>query len=310
MRNNVKSLLESYDLGLRLGDTESAMFAIYNYSMMRFLTGAALEGILTDCMIYGKQMKDLKRDQALYPNKLLEQMCLNLVGEGNDENLAYLQGDALTEADFVYYGDHPSFVTNKMAFEGMLLTFFGRHVECADIFLKEGVDAWDQANVSFGVHMWTAFLRGVSFYAAAQQTRKSKYLKVARRMKKRLIGWQKQGNPNLVFYISCLEGEEMWFKGKYSQAIPYFEATIIKAVRAGHLHDAGLASERLSQLHREMGQYQDEVQYRMKQAIGFYREWGALAKVDQLLKEEGKGEFMPKAVDLPSALSISSTLQE
>ncbi|KAL3912689.1 MAG: hypothetical protein SGILL_006784 [Bacillariaceae sp.] len=259
--------------------------------------------------MYGKQMRALKRDQALVVIKPLQQSCLNLMGEGKNEDPTLMQGWALPEADIESFQDHAAFHHHSLGNRGFLFTLFGRHVECAEFFLREGVDSWEKTNVAMFAHMWCTFLKGVSFYAAAQQTRKRKYIKVARRFKQRLVDWEKQGNPNLFYYITCLQGEEMWFRGKHPEAIELLERSIINAVRTGHLHDAALASERLSQLHRETNRFSEEAGYRLKQAVKFYRDWGAMAKVDQLEKllREDDGQLpMPTELALPSRLSTSA----
>lgn len=290
-------------------DTESAMFNIFAYNLYRFVTGTSLKSVAADCAIYGKQMKALKRDQALVVIKPLQQSCLNLMGEGKNDDPTKMQGSALSETDIKSFQDHAAFHHHSLGNRGFLFTLFGRHVECADFFLKEGVDAWEKTNVAMFAHMWCTFLKGVSFYAAAQQTRKRKYIKVARRFKKRLINWEKQGNPNLYYYTTCLEGEEMWFRGKHREAIELLEGSIINAVRTGHLHDAALASERLSQFHRETNRFSEEAIFRLKEAVKFYAEWGAMAKVAQLerLLHEDDGQFsMPSELALPSRLSTSA----
>lgn len=53
-------LVEAYDIGLQVGDTESAMWLIFLWVVLCFMIGSPLETMKADLFVYTKQMKDLK----------------------------------------------------------------------------------------------------------------------------------------------------------------------------------------------------------------------------------------------------------
>ena len=61
-----------------------------------------------------------------------------------------------------------------------------------------------------------------------------------------------------------------------------FEMTILHSVRSGYIHDAALASERYGDFQRIVKKDSYEAQYRYKEAIKYYEEWGAMAKVKEI----------------------------
>jgi hypothetical protein len=62
-----------------------------------------------------------------------------------------------------------------------------------------------------------------------------------------------------------------------------YQETIVSGARTGHLHHAALCSERYADLLRKELVDEDQAKHRIEEAIRFYSDWGAEAKVEMLM---------------------------
>eukprot|EP00567_Pseudictyota_dubia_P000302 CAMPEP_0197467456 /NCGR_PEP_ID=MMETSP1175-20131217/65574_1 /TAXON_ID=1003142 /ORGANISM="Triceratium dubium, Strain CCMP147" /LENGTH=936 /DNA_ID=CAMNT_0043003525 /DNA_START=295 /DNA_END=3101 /DNA_ORIENTATION=- len=98
LQQMMKPLLKSYEVGMQMGDTESAGWGIYHYTLLAFQGSHQLESLAHDASIYSRQMWELGRiKQSTYFN-VTWQLCLNLMGHAEDP-LA-LTGEAMDEEDY------------------------------------------------------------------------------------------------------------------------------------------------------------------------------------------------------------------
>ena len=72
-------------------------------------------------------------------------------------------------------------------------------------------------------------------------------------------------------------------------ALRSYESAALLAGRRGLIHVQALANERFAIYLEEIGDTQ-EAEYRFKEAITLYQEWGATLKVQQLKNKLGLGE--------------------
>jgi hypothetical protein len=161
------------------------------------------------------------------------------------------------------------------------LVYFGDFEEAARLSLtKGGVYRNHFKGDSMG--LFESFLRGVALFAMARKTKKRRYRKPATNILKYLTKLRKQGNPNLQPYYTLLSAEHAALNRDRDQAKKLYQETIVYAARTGQLNHAALSSERYSDyLLNELHDSQ-EAKYRMDEAIRFYEDWGAYAKVDGL----------------------------
>jgi len=127
-----------------------------------------------------------------------------------------------------------------------------------------------------------AFLKGVSFFAAARETGKKKYAKLGLACLSKIKTWMEKGNPNISHYRAFLEAELMAYKGKLEAAVYQYKQAIRLATRTGFQQDAALASERLGVLHLYKMKDREGAEFYLRQAIKCWGSWGSRAKVQHL----------------------------
>ena len=249
---------------------------------MSFLSGTPLQIVNANIQSYIFQMKDLKQEQVFSVTQLFWQVCLNLMGRNNLEDPIKLVGDAVNEERHRYLSKDSALKFTFLINRFVLLAYFGRHVESADLTAKEGVDCLSKGAPGVVHIQWETYLRGLSCFAAAQQTGKAKYKQLGQKFRRKIKSWLEQGNPNVAHYEALLDAEKLACDGKHAGAVRRYELAILLSARGGHQSDAALASERLGQFYLSMGGDEEEARYRLHEAAKYWKSWGALGKVHAL----------------------------
>jgi hypothetical protein len=263
-------------------DTESAMWCIYHWLLYKYYIGSPLESVEADTLLYLKQMKVLKRGQTTYVTKVLRQLVLNLLGRENVDNPTRFLGTSLTEKEFELIRQNHFIYASFFSLHGILYTFFGEYVHYANIILKVGHDHYQKAHVGSANNMWDTFIKGVSCFAAAQETGKKKYFKMGQIFRAKINKWLDMGNPNVKQFGLLLDAECLAFQGKKYDAIKKYEAAILLAARGGYQQDAALATQRFGEFYlRVMGE-QEDAAYHIAQSMKYWGQWGSKAKVRHL----------------------------
>lgn len=131
------------------------------------------------------------------------------------------------------------------------------------------------------------FLRGVALYAMARSTKKRKYLRHAKKVRAKVGGWLKAGNPNVIHFYPLLCAEQAALDKKKEEAKKHYVDAIVLSARTGHIQYAALANERYADFCRNELFNEDEATFRIGEAIRYYQEWGAYSKVERLQSMEG-----------------------
>ena len=253
--------------------------------------------------VYSEQMNDLKRGLAEGACTYARQAFLNLLGRNNVDNPTILIGDAMNEEDYTNGLEDRYLAPGIHSFQTLLYAYFGEYVQQADSVIRLGHDYLAKAFVASPNNVWYTLMTGVCCFAAARQTGKKKYVKIANIIRSKVKGWLDMGNPNVKHYESFLEAEWNAQRGKKHAAIKHFEVAILLAARGGYQHDAAFASERLGEFQLFVMDDKDEAVYRFRKSIDYWRNWGALAKVNHI--QNKYSHLMPQPTEIRFATLAS-----
>lgn len=198
-----------------LSDTESALFAIYQWLVFRFSLGASLDSLEADIELYLRQMNDLKKAQIAKLAATLRQVVLNLMQKDNVDDPTRFHGKGLSEEQYELAKRRPLWNAGICRFHGVLFTFFGQHVRQAAILIEHGHDYLAKAQVATPCLMQDTCLKGVSCFAAARETGKKYYAKLGEICRLKVKKWITKGNPNVKHYEALLDAEAMAWQGKH-----------------------------------------------------------------------------------------------
>lgn len=168
-------------------------------------------------------------------------------------------------------------------FKSMMCSFFGDFEQGAKLALERG-DVYEKKNGS-PLAMTDTLHQGISLYAMARKTKEKRYIKAAKKVKKKVAAWVKKGNVNAVHYVLLLEAEDAALEGKSDDATKIYPKAIVSAARSEFLQDAALATERFAEylLHDLKDNVKAGQQF--QESIKYYTGWGSDYKAD-LLKQK------------------------
>lgn len=246
------------------------------YVLVGLVVGLPLQGFSEDIQIYLSQFESMGTHSEMSKRiRMIWQVVMNLMG--TSENQTVISGSAISE-EFVDKTDLQIW-NDFIVLKSFLCVHFGQHEQGSRLALERGDSSYKQ-RPGTPFSMIDPFLRGVSLYAMARKTRKSKYKKEAQKCRARLEEWVKKGNPNVYHQFELLNAEHAALSKREDTSELYFKATRV-AIRGGWVHDAALMSERHAEYLLETNDKAGAVE-KLKEAIERYGSWGAAAKVQQL----------------------------
>jgi predicted ATPase len=282
-----KPLADGYEVGMQVGDTESACECLLDLVCILLVSGNSLRKIDEQSYLYVAQMEELNRLNLAQVFRIIWQAVLNLRGHADDPKS--LVGEAVNENELL---ESAALKNSAEAMKSFLCAYLGEHELGAELALAKG-DKYLKEVPCHPLGMWETFCRGISLYAMARRTKKRKFKKHALRVKKTIETWFDNGNPNVKHHLRLLNAEQAALDGKNDQARQLYGEAVTLAARGGFLHDAALANERYADF--VVDDDRDEEAYRLGESVRFYSQWGATKKVE-LLRESHRG----LVADMPS----------
>ena len=271
--------------GLRAGEPEFAIWnLVSNKISLPYAMGRPLASILNECPKTLIQCEDAAQSFNAMAVQVLWQMMKNL-SDPSCPNPSELEGDVFSaESDEETTNTHVAFV--HLA-QGELALFNGDYEIAAKRALKVK-DIFGKLCPCFLLDIAEPFSRAVPLYAAARSTKKRKYRVEARRLLNKIGKWKTAGNPNVLYYHLFLTAEQFALDKKYDSATQKYLEAIEAATGVGHLHHLGLIHERYSDFLEERSMkdrsMKDKSKESLRQAVHYYKEWGAGVKVEKLEK--------------------------
>ena len=168
-------------------------------------------------------------------------------------------------------------------FKSIMCNYFGDYKQGAKLALERG-DDYEKKNGS-PLTMLDTLHQGISLYTMASRTKKKKYIKAAKKVKKKVAQWVKKGNVNVMHYVPFLEAEDAALEGRSDIATKLYSKAITSAARSGFQQNAALASERFAEyLLHDLKDNVKAAQY-FQDSIQYYSGWGSDYKADMLKKK-------------------------
>lgn len=111
---------------------------------------------------------------------IFRQVLLNLLAWNNVDDPTNAIGDSLSQEIYDQAKDNIFVKADIMAYQGILFTYFGEHMRQANLMVQYGADYYGKIVVALLNQVFDAQLKGVSCFAAARQTNKTKYARIAK----------------------------------------------------------------------------------------------------------------------------------
>ncbi|CAB9514642.1 Transcriptional regulator [Seminavis robusta] len=284
---NIKPLQDGYNIGMQIGDVESAMYNLFHIASSSWTCGKNLASVEAAarhaCMLMDEYSQKLNWEITT----LLWQQALNLMGQ--TDNPLVLDGVAAREENLLKSAKESgnAMLSSLVYSLKMQLTYYmGTPEMMEDLFFKSLNRATDFMSLVY--HPRQVFFEGLVAFSLAGHSQKvgkrRKFAKLAHKAKNQIQSWAKAGNVNLTHAAVLLDAEGDVCKGKRERAKRKYENAISLASRSGYQHDCALAHERAALNFLEL---RDEywASHHMSNAQSKYLQWGASAKASHLFEE-------------------------
>lgn len=206
--------------------------------------------------------------------KVYQQTILDLMGESDQTTMT----SVCSEKDSLGINQAKNVGAIRSLCNYFSLVYFGDFEEAARLSLTKGGLIRKQFKYD-SVGVFESFLMGVALFAMARKTRRRRYRKPATKILKFITKVMKQGNPNVQHYLTLLNAEQAALNKDKKQAEKLYQESIVYAAKTGQLSHAALSNERYSDYLLHECHDLQEATYRLDEAIRYYQDWGAQAKV-------------------------------
>ncbi|MGG6238368.1 AAA family ATPase [Nodosilinea sp. AN01ver1] len=284
VRETLPRLWDGYQSGLENGQFEYGGYAAIQHCHHAYLMGQDLTQLASEMAAISETLAQLKQDNTLGWNQIVQQAVLNLIGspENASEYPYRLQGEAYreTEALPLLQAGNDRTGLHYLYLNKLILSYlFGQYEQAL-------ADAAEAEQYLDGVK---AFLVVPVFYfydSLAQLAQPPDRLEAAlskvEHNQTQLRRWADHAPMNFQHKYLLVEAEKARRLSQPWQAMEHYDRAIAAAREQGYSHEAALANERAAEFY--LGQGRDRVaQVYLTEAYYGYLRWGAIAKANQLM---------------------------
>ncbi len=295
-RETIHPLLETYQIGVEVGDVEFAGLAIYVSASLSFYTGRQLEKLEQDMQHYDTVLASIKQTRARSMNGLYHQVVLNLLGKSG--NPCLLMGRSFHEEHMLphYLENNDKTSIYYIYFSKLILCYlFDRYPEA--VVFSEQAETFSQSAVgSFSIALYhfydslarLALLQTPEFSEGLQSDTYSDdecpngaHLKKIAANQHKMYRWARNAPMNHLHKWYLVEAERASITGQTKEAREYYDLAIDLAREHKYINDEALACELAARFYIQQGRARIAHVY-LHDAHYAYQQWGAQAKVTHL----------------------------
>ncbi|MBD0350919.1 MAG: serine/threonine-protein kinase PknK, partial [Flavisolibacter sp.] len=285
LRDVVDPLLESYHLGLKVGDLVGGTWSAYYRLLNKFYYGENLVNLEEEINIYTSVFAQYKQQAALDRTNLLLQLVLNL--RGKNTNPLSLNGTCFQEEKIDKIREAKNDQTSVFCFysnKALLAYLFGSYAEAN----QYAIQAHSWTNAVTGLPELTTFtfydtLIAFAYYKEAANDEKKSILKRAVKNVKKLHKWATYGPQNYQHKYLLANAEYLRVRGKFLQAAMFYDQAANAARKHQYMQEEALAYEKAGSFYQERGDTNLAAFY-VGKAWEAYKQWGSESKLVHLEK--------------------------
>ena len=276
-------LLSGYRIGLRTGNYDHAVACANSYAIVYYNSGWDLRMLERDLRAFATQAMAFRQHFALASMAAIRQLALNLLGRAQ-KNPLVLTGDAMNQLQAL-----EDAVVHKNAFN--LAIILRARLELAYLLNSNHLEVWlddfDQGESRIGAghagYIRQSFVVGLCYLRLSRLG--PKYRRRAKAQMALMEKWYKTDGNNNCYHMHLLFQAE-WYALKLNPDVhvcmEMYNRAIQAAARGGYTHDEAVATERAADVCAMLYQWTAAEAY-YTECYRLYKQWGATAKVDQLL---------------------------
>ncbi len=295
LSNTLDSLEYGHQLALDCGDIEWGAYCLAAYIQYQFPLAESLATAQPRLNEYMQQIQLFGQKQSEYYSRYTLQSIDNL--RGLNHNPILLDGRYNQEEQMLALhekNNHRTAVCMHHFYKALLCYLFG-HYEAAEEHCQKGTA--DLASIG-GTYttVWFQFISAMTQLALIPSSNVLQHPKRFSRVQsilKRVKHWAKHSPINQEHRIYLIQAEMARVQKRYNKAMALFEQAIQYTQQAEIPMEKALAYELAARLYRDWKKPVIADAY-IRLALQRYRDWGATAKVDQLIETYQLQEQLPQ----------------
>ncbi len=324
-RETIHPLLETYQIGVEVGDVEFAGLAIYVSASLSFYTGRQLEKLEQDMQHYDTVLAGIKQTRARSMNGLYRQLVLNLLGRSG--NPCLLMGRSFHEEQMLPYyletNDNTSIY--YIYFSKLILCYlFDQYPEA--VVFSEQAETFSQSAVgSFSIalyHFYDSLARLALLNAEiregiphdheshpADECPQCAHLEKVAANQQKMERWARNAPMNHLHKWYLVEAERCSVRGHMKDAREYYDLAIDLSREHKYMNDEALACELTARFYLQQGRPRIAHVY-LHDAHYAYQQWGAHAKVTHLEQRYPQFFLTTEKPSLPQPIIVTASVVE
>jgi len=283
LQNTLFPLLESYAVGIEMGNLEWAAYGLYIYGYTALFAGCELTELAGEMAEHRDRLRQIQQQTALTWSELYRQAVLNLSGRAQQPDR--LAGEVFNVVEQLprleRAGDRFAIGQVRLV-EAMLACWFddpSRAVACCD--LAEPDLAGTPGAIFVAVfRLYDSLARLWQFPEADAAGRETILARVAANLQM-LQRWADDAPVNYSHYVEWVEAERFWVLDDRLGALEGFDRAVALARENDFANDEAILCERTARFYEAWGKSNVARTYAMEAYYGYVR-WGAWAKAIDL----------------------------
>lgn len=324
IKHTLSPLLDSYQIGLETGALEFSCINANIYCIHAYVIGKPLDKLEPEIKDYSTIINQYKQETNYMYNEVFRQSALNFMGKAKD-NLKLI-GDAFNDEKLL----HEGIEKNNRTVSFMIFfhrSILGNYFGDADYALENALKSEELLDAVLG--KIEVALQAFHIGLAAAYAKDSKFGSAQKHLNnsiKKMKVWAKHAPENFQHKLYLLKAEKYRLEGQLNKAREYYDLSINAAQENDYIQETALANELAAKFHHTNKNF-ILAKFYLRNTYQAYRDWGATAKLIQLVKnhpDELKGlldesllseEVLSTAkdlslsyLDLQSIFKVSTTL--
>ncbi|MFN6560216.1 MAG: protein kinase domain-containing protein [Nostoc sp. ChiSLP01] len=284
-RQILKPLLEGYYTGIEAGDLEYAAYCLNAYSYSSYFIGRELTELDREMATYSNAIAQVKQKIVFNWITTHRQSVLNLLG--NVQNPWCLIGEAYNEEEMLQLYFEANDVMGIFYFyvsKVHLCYLFEKYsLALENATLAENYLDGGRAQLVTPLLYFYNSLTLLALYPNASVLEQNFIIDKVQVNQEKMHQWTHHAPMNYLHKYYLVEAERCRIGGQYLEAIEFYDRAISLAKENEYLHEEALAQELTAKFYLEWGKHKIAQSYLTDSYYSYIR-WGAVAKVDDLVK--------------------------
>jgi len=285
LSETLEPIRQAHIVALEIGETEQAGLALYSYNNRLILLGQNLDSVHTEMVNAIQVLQQVGQQIMTFRQRIALQAVTNL--RSQHTSAGTFSGTHYNEEEMIH--EHLDSGDQTTLFQLNLFKFFQAYL-LGDF--RAALAAEKQTRQYIHSALSSAFLpllycfsslARLALYRQATVTDQTAFMKTVRCNQKKLKKWATHAPMNFLHLYELVAAEVYRCRGKEEKAEKLYEQAIHNADQNGFVHNKATAYELAGDFYLSRGRKIIGEAY-LKQACLCFQQWGAAAKVRQLLQ--------------------------